>query len=231
MHGRWVVTSFVLLNQCSDAALTPDVLQQIADALDVQLSRDVAAYWGGNYRLRAATPDNPPAAGEIVATVLDDLPDAPGAVAYHNWQGTAVIFVARNMCSSLTEGLYCVSQALSHELCETVGDEGCNLWADDDAGSEYAHELCDAVEAGCYQVKGITVSDFLRPEFFDPGSTAGVYSYLGAPAAPFATAAGGYQVKRTSGTGETQVTGEVRSDRVAKKRHWSSRTYRRGARV
>lgn len=231
------MTSFAIVNNCTDPQLTPDLLAQICIALTVQLNRDVAAWWGGAHRARDCTPDNPPADGEVVALILDDLPDAPGAVAYHNWQGVASIYVARNQCVSLTTGTYSLSQALSHELAETVGDVGCNVWADDDTGSEWAHELCDAVEQGVYTINtngpgvAVDVSDFLLPAFFNPGDTSGKYSFLGAALAPFTTAPGGYQIQRQSGTGETSVQGTIHPDRIAKKRHFSSRTSRRGVKL
>lgn len=229
------MTSFVIVNNASDASLTPDLLAAIASALEIQLNRDVSTYWGGNYRVRAATPDNPPATDEVVAIVLDDLPDAPGAIAYHNWQGSPDIYAARNMCDSLIDGGVSLSAALSHELCETAGDDACNLWADDGAGNEWAHELCDAVESGVYTIGvsgvAIPVSDFVLPEFFKPGVVQDKYSFMGGPSAPFTTAPGGYQIQRASGTGETQVQGVIREIQRKKKAHWSSRTYRRGARL
>lgn len=231
------MTSFVVVNNCTDPALTPDLGQQIAIACAIQLNRDVATYWGGSYRVRWAAPSEPPAPGDVIALIVDDLPDAPGAIGYHNWEGVPDIFIARNMCSTLTEGTGSLSQCLSHELCETVGDMACNAWRDDGAGSEFAQELCDAVESGFYTLMAngpgvpVDVSDFVLPAFFNPGDTQGPYSYLKAAPAPFTTAVGGYQIKRTSGAGETQVTGTVRLERRAKKRHWSSRTYRRGVRL
>jgi hypothetical protein len=78
------------------------------------------------------------------------------------------------------------------------------------------------------------VSDFLLQSFFAAGA-AGPYSFMGsqaaAPSGPFAVAAGGYQIKRDSGGNESQVTGSVRPIRAAKQSNWSSRVYRRGARV
>ena len=231
------MTSFAIVNQCSDPQLTPDLLAQICIALTVQLNRDVASWWGGAHRARDCSPDNPPADGEVVALILDDLPDAPGAVAYHAWQGVASIYVARNQCVSLTTGTYSLSQALSHEMCETVGDIGTNLWADDMAGAEWAHELCDAVEAGFYTINtngpgvAVDVCDFVLPSFFNPGDTSGKYSFLGAAPAPFTTAPGGYQIQRTSDRAPITVQGTIHPDRMAKKRHWSSRTRRRGVKL
>lgn len=233
------VASFVLLNNCSDPELTPAKLAQIAGALEVQANRDVGAYWLCNVRVRAATSDNPPVTGEIVAAVVDELPNAPDAIAYHEWAGVPDIFAARSMCATLTDGNGSLSQALSHEVCETIGDDATNLWADDGVGQSWARELCDAVEASWYPISvagtAIAVSDFLLPAWFQPGKP-GPYSYLHArggagPGAPFTLAPGGYSVVRAQGTGETQVLGAIQQYRLAKKRHPTSRTFRRGARV
>ena len=231
------MAAFVLVNQCSDAELTGPVLASIAGALEVQANRDVAPYWGGNYRVRPASPDNPPADGEVVCLIVDDLPDEPGAVAYHSWEGKPDIYAARNMCSSLSSGDQSLSQALSHEICETIGDEATNLWADDRTGTEWARELCDPVESGWYVAAGnVAVSDFVLPAWFEVGS-GGPYSMLQAlhdgngPPAPFTIAAGGYAVVRTSSGDEHQVTAMGAPRNLAKKRSPTSRTWRRGARL
>jgi hypothetical protein len=228
------MSPFVLVNECTDPNVTPDLLAAIATALDVQANRDAATYWGGNYRVRAATPNNPPDQSEIIAVIVDDLPQDPNAVADHVWQGRAGIFAARNMCVSLVDGTYSLSQALSHEILEALGDEACNEWKDDGAGAEWANELCDPVEAGWYLLPGnIAGSDFVLPAWFEPGAL-GPYSFIQSqhndvvPAAPFTIAPGGYALKRTPGSDIIQVTGEIRADRMAKKSHWSARTWRRG---
>ncbi len=222
------------------AQLTPAWLQRCAKACAAQLLGDVAPFWGeviGGVRVAASRADVQP--GEMVFAIVDALPDAPGAIAYHDVTGAAVpvAFLALSTCQSLDD----VSTAISHELVETTGDAGCNLWADDGAGAEWARELCDAVESNTYPIDlndgqpPIRLSDFVIPTFFEAGA-AGPYSFLGsasaAPPAPFGTAAGGYQIRRSPGTGETQVNAHASSKRglkvLAGGHHWSSRPARRG---
>jgi hypothetical protein len=217
--------------------IASSVLAQIADVLDIYLNRDVATHWGGAYGVRAGSSKTDIVAREIVCALLDSLPAAPGAVAYHDRDGNEapVVFLARTQCSSLTTGADSVSSALSHELAETAGDPACNLWADDNGGFEWCRELCDAVQEWGYAINGIAVSDFLLPAFFNPGGP-GPFNFgagLGQAVltSALSTAPGGYQLRRASGGGETQVTGMIPAHRAAKKAHWSSRTYRRGARV
>jgi hypothetical protein len=216
------------------SALSPGVLQQIASASTIQLNRDVAGYYGiPGAQVRVGTgADTQP--GEIVFALMASLPNAPGAIAYHdvNGHGVPVIFDGLSLSDTLIGSGNSVSIAVTHELCETAGDEGCNVWADDGAGSEWAHELCDAVESSSYSIDVgggavVFVSNFVLPAFWIPNHV-GPYDYLKLATAPFATS-GGYQITRLSGTGETQVQGTVK--RAEKRKHWSSRTYRRGARV
>ena len=232
----------VIVNEASSSPLvsqvTPSWLVRCAAACECQLLEHVGPIWADVIgQVRVASGPSDIKAGELVFAIVDSLPDAPGAVAYHDVQGNAapVAFLALSACTTLDD----VSTAISHELCETTGDEACNRWADDGQGSEFAIELCDAVESNAYPCvlgdggEPILVSDFLLPEFFFPGSV-GPYSYMGTQAAnrpegPLQTAEGGYQIKRSSGGGETQVTGKVRELRAAKVAHFSSRATRRGA--
>jgi hypothetical protein len=213
--------------------LTTAVVGAMAAALTTQLNRDVAPAWGGSYGVRVGKSGKALAKGEIACAIVDDLPDAPGAIAYHDVDGSEVptIFLARRQCNSLLSGPDSVSSAMSHELCETVGDPFCNEWADDGQGHEYAKELCDAVQETGYVIGDVAVSNFLLPAFFAPGAS-GPYDFLGTAAvAPFHTAPGGYQIVRPAGGAATQVLGRLRDERLAKKRHPTSRTYRRGARL
>jgi hypothetical protein len=217
--------------------ITQSQLQQMAAAFGIQLNRDVAAEWGGNYSVRAGTSATDVAPGEIVCQIVDALPDAPGAVAYHSDDGEdhPLVMLAKSTCDGILTGSQCVSAAMSHELCETAVDRACNCWCDDGAGSEWAQEACDATESDSYEISGVTVSNFLLRNFFGVGAPA-PWSYLGSLGnepvpGPFQTAPGGYQVKRVSASQETQVNGTIRAFRLEKARHVSSRTYRRGARV
>lgn len=230
---------FVLILEASTsplaAQLTPDWLTKAAEAVTSQLQNDVGLSWrdalDSVVRVGSGPADVQP--GEIAFAIVDELPDAPGAIAYHDVAGNAVpvAFLALSTCNSLDD----VSVAISHECCETAGDPECNAWRDDGQGHEYAQELCDAVQASTYRIDDIAVSDFVLPDFFGVSGAPAPYSFVGAqggtqPSGPFATASGGYQIQRQSGGGETQVTGTL-GRRERRARHWSSRTYRRGVRA
>lgn len=215
--------------------VTPAWLMRCTAACAVQLLRDVVPVWGGGpIAVRVASSPTDVLAGEMVFTILDELPQAPGDVAYHDVAGNAlpVGYLGLSTCNTLDD----VSTAISHELCETLGDPACDLWVDDGAGHEWCRELCDAVEAASYPIDlgdggpPIAVSDWLLPAFFAP-TAPGPYSFRGTAQGPLVTAPGGYQLQRTAGGNETQVTGAPRAHRAAKVAHWSSRPFRRGARL
>src|SRR5271166_692520 len=206
-------------------------LDGCAAACQLQLTLDVAPFYGGTYAVRNGSDVQP---GEMVFAIVDSLPDVPGAIAYHDVTGAdvPVAYLALSTCNTLND----VSSAISHELCETAGDPACDLWADDGT-HEWARELCDAVESNFYLVNGFAMSDFLLPGFFasnDPGpysfcqANPSASNVMGICKGPFQLAGGGYQIQRTSGTNEAQVTGKVRKLRAEKVAHWSSRVARRG---
>jgi hypothetical protein len=227
--------SFVLLNESGQAPLAPqlthDWLAKCAAAVEVQLNRDVASHWGGDFAVRAGEGPSDVLPGEIPFRLKDAIP-VVGAVADHDVdvQGAPDAELSLEDCSTLDD----VSIAISHECCETAGDPACNEWCDDGEGHEWAKELCDAVESTSYDIDGIKVSDFLLPAFFAP-MHGGPFSYCSHATAPFQTGEGGYQVVRVSGTNETSVSASGASRRGMRAHHGrvrvTSRAARRGVRA
>jgi hypothetical protein len=238
--------SFVLVNESTttDPALGGPLddatMSTIAAAVEMQLNRDIAPEWGGDYHVRVDLAANVQPT-EVAVIIRDSLPEAPGAAGYHDLEnGAAVVYIGRDGSNSLTLGTNALSVTISHECGEVAGDRGANVWADDDAGHEYAQELCDGVESMTYMIGGVTVSDWLMRAFFTPGAP-GPYSYLqatghtGGPAGPFQTAAangGDYQIERNvDENGATQVTAKGSPKNPKRVAHPSSRAYRRGVRL
>jgi hypothetical protein len=230
--------NFVLLLQATvnKLGVTTAHLQAIAQAVTVQANRDFAPTWGGQHLVRVATAPTDILPGEVAYGILDDLPSAPGAVAYHDVSGAGVpaCFEAVNMCESILTGQDSIAQAISHEVLETLGDPGANRWADkgDGSGTQVALEMCDAVESAYYDVLGVSCSDFVLPAFF-VGTAPGPYSFLGrspgrGPTAPFQTTFGGYQILRAADGTVSSVSADKQRVHAAKRVHFSSRAAKRG---
>jgi hypothetical protein len=212
--------SYVLLDETNGAktasgeAMTPVILADIAAACEVQLNRDLAPTYGlAGARVRAGKDRSDIQPGEWVFTLLPTV-GVPDAEAYHDvdGHGVPVLWDAITLSDTLTGLGNSTSVAISHELCETTVDGPCNIWCDNGAGVEVAKEASDAVEAQSYKIDGIGVSNFVMPAFFTPHHS-GPYDFMStvghnadAPKAPFDTTPGGYQIERSSGEGEHQVT-------------------------
>jgi hypothetical protein len=243
------MNTFAIVNESTrtdDAVggeLTSDILQSFANAIQMQLNRDVSPEWGGNFAVYVA-----PSRAEVkpteTAIILRDLSDTPGAAGYHFRldNGAACAFVFRDG-STLTAGPSALSVTMSHEIIETWIDPGANRWADtvDASGLAFedALEGCDAVESFWYEIDGVAVSDFLYPRFFSPGSVRadGKLSYLDKPLVAGETVGadgGDYQIKRRVTASESVVTAHVRAHgkvalhKLARKKHPWSRSSRRG---
>jgi hypothetical protein len=245
--------AFVLCDQSTltdgahGGALTPAVLDRICQAVQHQLNFDVAPEWGGSYRVRRGLPnasDRKP--GEAVGYIVDTLPQAPGAAAYHDRteDGQPILYFARDAFDSLTQGATSLSVGISHECLETAGDPGANRWADRTDGLEQALELCDKVEDTTYSVLGVTVSNWCLQSAFAPGAPA-PWDHCRQLSSQDGRTQQGYDIVRTPGNDTSDETGNgkrlpaqrvsirgtLSAKRRAHKAHWSSRTYRRGVRL
>ncbi|HLK88367.1 MAG TPA: hypothetical protein VKZ18_00655 [Polyangia bacterium] len=247
---------FVLVNESQSTAanqggtLTPAILQDIAVAVSWQLNGDVAAEWGGtgSYSLRVGqTNGSDVQPTEVAIWIKDALPDAPGAAGYHDrlGNGASVVYIGRDGSDSLTQGANALSVTISHECCEAAGDPPANFWADRGDGNEEALELCDRVEDTSYAApNGVTVSNFLLRAAFDPGAPS-PYDKLGALKDRTGMTPGGYVILRTASSDEHQQTpgggasakhrvsilGNIRKQKLSKKKNPTSRTYKRGVRL
>lgn len=222
------IRSFVLVDDNAGADVTPEVLAKIATAIQLQIYEDFAPYWGNPGVTVITGPAPTSKADTSIPVYVRSSSDVPGAAGYHDDEG---VYVFRDGLPELTSGAFSLSVVVSHEILETLGDPGANRWADTGDGTEVALELCDAVEANCYDKGGVSVSDFVLPSFFDGGGVA-PYSHMGKPSKPFTTASAGgadYQIERTGGSDEKQVTADLAGHPRAKvKLMSSSRTFRRG---
>lgn len=241
---------FVLIDSTGGATtadggqLTPEVLMQHAALLTVYANRDVAEEYGGAHMVRAGSGPDDIVSGEIPFLILAMLANAPGAIAYHDVtaQGAPDCFDAITLSDTLSGPGNSLLVALSHEIAETIADEGTNLLAAGNDGLGYAREACDPVERNSYLIRLESgagyVSDFVLRSYFIPNHP-GPWNFMASrglggsePPGPLQVApagGGNYQITYSSVGGEGQVQGTIA--RMEKRRHPTSRTYRRGVRL
>jgi hypothetical protein len=130
---------------------------------------------------------------------FDDA-DSAGALGYHDLtqdgQPISKIFVKTTIADKQQ-----VSVTACHELFEMAIDPIANLWAEAADGTEYAYEMCDAVEDDTFNIDGIPMSNFLHPSWFEPFKhPAGTkFDHLGRLKKPFSMTKGGYVIIKKNG--------------------------------
>jgi len=196
-------------------------LDALIAAMQAFVDHDVAPVWGTPAKLQKSTDFLP---GKWAMVFLDDA-DQPGALAYHDLTPDglplAKVFVKTTLANHDL-----VSVSASHELVEMLVDPAINLMSTGpDPKAVYAYESADPVEALSYMVRGIPMTDFVYPSYFEafhkPGSVQ--FDRLKKVTKPFQLLAGGYQIIFKNGKW-TQIFGSA-----AKKKQFA-REDRRGHR-
>lgn len=206
--------SFVLYDFTTDK--TPDHLRpvtsfrrMIAAALE-QIQGPMAREYGSvicSFRHALSADDR--IRGEIAINFRDEIPEAPGALAYHQvTDGVPDIELGCDLFSSLVDDSESISGGFTHEISELLGDPGANEWADKGNGLMAAKERCDVVQNTGYLARnGVWVSNFLRQSYFIPGSD-GPWDYLGVMKSQD-DISNGYEIQARSPTQVEQVNGLV----------------------
>jgi len=197
-----------------------DEAQAFRDALNEQINWHVAPAWDlpgadivlvedKTLNLSTCAPDWEP------LVLLNDT-DTNGVLGYHydltaHGKPAGKIFVG-------TARMYgeAWTSVGSHEGVEQFVDPLCNSIAAVTFKGKSVFTLrepCDAVEAQTYDIKGVTMSNFQLPAFFDtvtPHAAGTKFDYLGNVKAPMEVPEGGYLSIRdpAAGTGWSQVFGE-----------------------
>jgi hypothetical protein len=154
-----------------------------------------------------------PAQGALLTIV--DNPDQAGVLGWHTEGAHGVIYgyvfaapVLDNGGQVLTGATYTVAATLSHEVLETIADPHVNLWTTGPSDTLISQEVCDPVENGSYEIDGVSVSNFVTPNWFDGQAAPGApMDYLGKVSQPFQMDKGGYFVHVKAGK-PSQVFGE-----------------------
>jgi hypothetical protein len=164
----------------------------LISSMQAYVDQYVAPVWGTPAKLIKST-DFVKGAWAIV--FLDDA-DQPGALAYHDLTPDGLpqskVFVKTTL-----DNHELVSVSASHELVEMLVDPAINMMTTGpDPKLVYAYESADPVEALSFPVKGVPMSDFVFPSYFEdfhkPGSVQ--FDQLNKVKKPFQILAGGYQI-------------------------------------
>src|SRR5262245_62152849 len=133
--------------------------------------------------------------GHWAIVFLDDA-DQDGALAYHDLTPDGLPQSKVFVRTTIDNGDL-VSVSASHELVEMLVDPAINLMSTGpDPRAVYAYESADPVEALSFKVKGIPMSDFVYPSYFEdfrkPNSVK--FDQMGKVKRPFQILKGGYQI-------------------------------------
>jgi len=180
----------------------------MTEAIAAQVRFDAAPLWDREvaavvfYTDASAVPAE--AHGIAIVDTIQDQPE--GVLGFHTedkggklW-GVVAAKPELHNGGKTTTGDWSVSSVLSHEVLEMFVDPNCNLWANDSKGRVYSFEVCDPVEAPTYQVNGVSVSNLVTPDWFDPLAPATAqFDKLGQLHAAFSIVKGGYVVYSAAG--------------------------------
>jgi hypothetical protein len=166
-----------------------------------------------------------------VVIVIKDSLSVDGALGDHSVDDSGFPIAEIGVQETLADGGTILGpnglgSVISHEILETRGDEFISTWDDAPDGTQWAHELCDAVEGDSYLCNGVWVSNFVKPAFFDQyahGEVTGAkFDYLGKLSSPFSLAPGGYTVVKHQDGSIDQVFGaqvsEAKQEKIRKRR-------------
>ncbi len=205
--------SIVLINQST--SITDAEVEHIAQACDTQLQNEVALAWDIKHPLHVSTTPDPKA---YPFFLVDSIPEAPGALAYHFVQDNGIPAGKIGVKTTL-DAKESVSSATSHEAIELQCDIFCASWSySDRLRCLVATEACDPVQADTYSVKAgtahVEVSNFVTPYYFTEDALGNPLDHLGNLKQTFGIAKGGYQIRMKGG----KVSNEFGADFSAKVR-------------
>lgn len=178
-----------------------EVMQSVAAALNIQVTRDLPQYWPVKATVRYLPNRKKIPAGVWPVKLVKSLPPGEGGfhLDKHNQPYAEVIATPHDESWSIDA---------SHETLEMLVDPSGNRMhsshaigisgetVEDTTGQfNYLVEACDPCEANQYgyEIQGVLVSDFITPHFYDPMTVSGTrYSFTGALTRPRQILPGGY---------------------------------------
>jgi hypothetical protein len=183
-------------------------------AMQAYVDKFVMPVWGTPAKLVKSTGF---IKGAWAMVFLDDA-DQPGALAYHDLTPDGLPQSKVFVKTTLDNGDL-VSVSASHELVEMLVDPAINMMTTGpDPKAVYAYESADPVEALSFQVRGIEMSDFVFPSYFEdfhaPSSVK--FDHLGKVTKPFQILSGGYQIIFKNGKWSQVFASQAKKKRFSK---------------
>jgi len=180
--------------------VTDQEVADYAEACNTQLQNEVAKAWQIADPLAVTVT---PSKGDYLFYFVDEIPEAPGALAYHDVDANGVPYGKIGVKTTQQAG-ESVSSAASHEAVELQCDIYCASWSfSNGLKSLVATEACDPVQSETYKVHvssgaDVEVSNFVTPLYFTPVAS-GTFDHLGSLSSPFEISHGGYQIRMKGG--------------------------------
>jgi hypothetical protein len=185
------VPSIACVNRAT-TALGVDWTHLVA-ALDEYANAVFARIWGTPAKIIDAG-TGPAIPSGCWAILFLDNADEPNALGYHDLTPEGLPLSKVFVRTTLEDGQK-VSVTAAHELAEMLVDPGIQMGAiGPDGHTWYAYEMADAVEREEFTVKGVAMSNFVYPAWFEafraPNSVK--FDHLGTCKRPFELRPGGY---------------------------------------
>jgi len=183
-------------------------IQTWINAVKIQCDRDVAPIWTNSVNFVFVPKGQKPPLADWYA-VFSDTSDDPGALAYHesgpNGEPLIKVFTKTERQAGESPSI-----GFSHEILESIADADANttLKGLDPSGRPCLmfQEICDPCESSFYQINGITLSDFVTPDWFNESPFSHDMDFLKIISNKFQLAQGGYEeVSYDNGTTWTQI--------------------------
>ncbi len=205
------VDTFAIINETTDPQITHDILLAGAAALQRQSEEHFAPLWKQTPSTFIIVASEDVQALDVhVTKIVDEIPEAPGALAYHTVDdgGRPILVIGWNVMKSEGGDIWkCLWSGISHEACEERGNPFVNLNVDmPDGKHDTAQEACDWVQGDLYELDGHWMSNFVTPEFFDVSITPGTrLDYMKLCTAPLTVRPQGYAAIREVREGRTRM--------------------------
>lgn len=183
--------------ETQSAKVTAAQLTAIAAACRDQLHNEVATAWNIRSPLTVSTLHHP---SWYRFTLVDEIPEAPGALAYHDVDANGHPYGRLGVNATLRAG-ESISSVVSHECVELQCDIYCASWAYSvGRRALVAVEACDPVQADSYpHANGSLLSNFVTPWYFVDDGQGHQYDHLDTLTDPFTLARGGYLIEMAAG--------------------------------